>query len=717
MPNITFDIDNKCGVLSHNSLIVDSGTTWTITDNTIQIGDVLVTATPINGWLFTGNWGQINSSGTITEDKTFTANFKNGVAKYDVAPSGQIATYTMLLCKNTGYCADNWGDSTQNDNEIILASRNFSTAQEFVFLQGETSGYTKIRNIKNGGFIYANKTIELDTQHIKLHSGNHSPQEIDWKFEENTDNKAIINGVEYNSQEIIWAANNDYRIDDYGQKVENFNNLVLHEKNSSLAQMWIPIKIACLENTWQIPEISASEKKPAMEKDTSKYVNLGFKGSSTFQYRIRKRTLEHNTSNWSNWSDWESPTGLKSDGGWGDVWNQSATQIEDIEVIGADTTNNIDSYEYDLEVRTFGLKQRSFGNVPYASYSSNLRLSTRQTTNTNISSCTYTTNGLVFALNTDAYRRVEKADITIKDIYIGHNKLSDDISVKLSPTGTYEVVVPLEDLYYKPSEGATIKCDYSINYNDKYIVNSDGNATNTIIYDGGDLELMITADYFNVYDVGITILNTDLVYQEVKLEYEHDGEVIVREIQADEWSENDYRVPNPLNTGFDIYVYGRTETQWGAKRFKFRENPSTGEFAIQKSLGIVINGYREELALEEFENSLAFEKSIDCGLESVELHGKKYEDFFYTGTQKGDIKVKGAYVNEQERRSLEKIKNNGYCVLRDNMGGFYNCAIKSVNFDNIANLKYWKAELTLAETNREVDISWPIEEDSNELDW
>ena len=69
---VTFTTDGN-GTVSTNSLTVDYGTAYTISDNTVTIGETTITATPNTGYSW-GYWTP-GTSGTITEATTFTANF------------------------------------------------------------------------------------------------------------------------------------------------------------------------------------------------------------------------------------------------------------------------------------------------------------------------------------------------------------------------------------------------------------------------------------------------------------------------------------------------------------------------------------------------------------------------------------------------------------------------------------------------------------------
>ena len=93
---VSFDVNNpNYGTINRNSILnVPYGSAITVSNNTITIAGTTVTATPMAGYYF-GNWS--NVAGTITADRTITANFVSDTisVSFTAGIGGSVSSSTL----------------------------------------------------------------------------------------------------------------------------------------------------------------------------------------------------------------------------------------------------------------------------------------------------------------------------------------------------------------------------------------------------------------------------------------------------------------------------------------------------------------------------------------------------------------------------------------------------------------------------------------------
>ena len=120
-----------------NTLTVDYGTTYSVDDNTLVVGDVRISATPTNptdqyDYSFS-SWTP--STGTVTADMTITANFTRTVNQYlmyiSANPSymGSVSTDEVTVDYGTSYSTN--GNILSIGSTTVTATPAVATAQEY----------------------------------------------------------------------------------------------------------------------------------------------------------------------------------------------------------------------------------------------------------------------------------------------------------------------------------------------------------------------------------------------------------------------------------------------------------------------------------------------------------------------------------------------------------------------------------------------------------
>lgn len=692
MPKVNIEVINKAGTVNYRELTVSAGTQWYILspsvgqpNPTLKVGDIDIIATPVQGWEFTGNWGQETTSGTITSDKVFTVDFINSMPLWELRPGVYVPTYSILYSGDINYAIDLYCNSLSENAPLIIYGRNYTPAQNFgIFKSQDNNDCINIRGNANFGAIYANFTLTLDEQRLTLRQGYYTPGEIDWKFNVYSDADRIINGVRYRSSRIQWKYNNNYYIDNRSARVASENALILchHNGDDSDAQHWIPMKIAYVNGQWNLPSI-IDDNQYLIEKNTYRNFTLKFSGSSTGQYQVRRRQrkLLHNTNNWTPWEYYESPEGLLSDEGWGDAWTANSNSSCSLGYSSANSTDGVDSIEYQIDVRTFGYINEGDVRI-FSSCSNNNTLSviTKQLPTFTIDSVSMISEGLLIEFTHDIYRTIDKVMLSFQAVMQNEKIIWEGKEIELDLENDDNYIIPYSELLNFPSLEYDLDIQASLNPISDYIGETTCEASLPIITEGGELVPEIEIEYLENFNVKLIVSEqTSQLFTESALSfiYEDDGQVINQKLLGEN---NEYLFCPPLNNNFKIVATLKTLSgghiiKWGVKPFTF-----TGP----KTTGIIINTlYRQfnfKYATVDFPSQVVENK--DLGAIESELDGSTYKDLNYGSVQPKSVKVAGAVYLQNDWNKLASTLNDGYCLLRTSLGRYIYCGILSYSPKN-----------------------------------
>ena len=128
---------------------------------------------------------------------------------------------------------------------------------------------------------------------------------------------------------------------------------------------------------------------------------------------------------------------------------------------------------------------------------------------------------------------------------------------------------------------------------------------------------------------------------------------------------------------------------------------------------VVLNSGSTEIAFTKFNTEFKdiVDRKVSKNNSSISLEGKKYEDQFRSTVQVSDIQCQEMIFEEKDRSNIERVVNDGMCLLRDFKGLYAYCVIKDIDY-SLFDGEWAKCTINFAETYNKFDVAIPIAPDS-----
>lgn len=604
-------------------------------------------------------------------------NTDSNAERFCFVPMNPVPTGTYIIHSALDYNAvlDVSGGSTSSGANIQLYGKNGTNAQVFIVKNYSSSGLAMIANAKSNMFLNVAGNIAADGTNVQQYTDDGTDANR-WIIEPY--GHITIDGLVRDTYRFDFLTSHGYVMDAAGGSTTPQTNVQIYLYNDTLAQNWYMEPYSLLVNDLPTPADILVNGQTQITYTKTLYPSWICDGTEyQCRYRTRQRSVGKSINDWGAWQSIYD--GSTANEGWGDVGIANCTTADTqrkTSAYGAEcpTVDNTtyDYAEVEFEVRRFDSNYNETEGLYAHGNSVSQIIGIALAPTLTVSEIWWSVAGLT--VNYTSSYKVGGNTIVVEEAYIGDKKLCGAHYFSGQPyTGT--VTVPIDELYFVPDEGDTVKA--TIKITTANFSSAEASISGTVQYES-NYGVTISPTYITNredYTISATVTkhDTDKCYLKIKTPNGY----VYRE--CDELSTTDtertFRIAPPLNTQFTVCWVATSGTNWGTMNDTL-DSVECKWYVWTWENDCCILGYNKDDAPDASD-------TLTADSTEIVTTGREYPVEKFGKSVKRDLSITGVYIDNLIKYSdddaFERLHAAHTAVFRTPRGKWYKVAVTSVD--------------------------------------